>query len=99
MIYTYSAIFNDDKEGSCHISIPNLEYETDIDYSSHADMMKKSAQELGFALWLYESESRIFPNPSTISDKGLQEDEYIGFISCDYDKYKNYINIRNIPLD
>lgn len=99
MLRTYAAIFEDDSEKQrCSIKIPNLEYESEIDYTTNEELLKRAEDELSFALWLYEEREGKLPKANTISDKELPAGGVLRFLSSDYDKYKQSLSVKEIEI-
>ena len=99
MLPTYAAIFQDNnKENTCYVSFPNLDYNCYISYVDYNDLLRQASLELGFALWLFEDSGKKFPKPNTISNKTLPRDAEIKFISCDYEAFKKASSVKTFTL-
>ena len=95
----YSAfVYNDENSGSSHVVFPDLKCECDIEADSDEDFRKKAAEELGFALWMFEDAGRRLPLPKTISSSEIPEGSAISIIPIDYEHFKKHLTVKVIDL-
>ena len=95
----YPAVFTpNEKDGSCHIFFPDLEHECDVPYSNSDSLKHVAAEELGFALWMFEDSGNTIPAPKTASIEDLPGGAYVSEIGIDYEAFKKSITVKIIDL-
>ena len=95
----YPAIFTPKrKEGTCRVFFPDLEHESEIAYDTAGQLKARSAEELGFALWLCEDSGKSFPLPGSVKSRNLSDGAFMDVVELDYDRFKQGVTVKVIDI-
>lgn len=93
--YAYPAVFTKEEEGGYSIVFRDLEgcYTCG---ETIEDGLEMAEDVLALILYGYETDGRDIPAPSSPSDIGLTEDEFVNWVKCDTMEYRKMYNSKAV---